>query len=161
VIGGVTCVVVFLAIAVTCSILVYSFMHSKTGQQAMKGINQAAGTAKYLPDADQKMREVYDAIERYKGHTGHYPTNLQQLEPDYLADPNALHSKIDADPDPSHVTFEYTVPTDSTPKDAAILQYKWVFKMTISGMTQVQTQIFKMSLDGQETKSSQVIQSQS
>lgn len=67
-------------------------------------------------------QQIFDALSHYHASEGTYPDSLLQLVPQSLPDKSVLHSPLDTDSDPNHVSWVYIKPAPNAPSDAVVLQ---------------------------------------
>ena len=70
----------------------------------------------------QQGLSLWNAIGRYKSYTGSYPNKLEDLVPKYLENFNSMHSAVDTNRDPNHVSWEYFKPSQNADPSAPILR---------------------------------------
>jgi hypothetical protein len=139
--GGLGCLGIFLIVAAVIAYSTYSLVHGKFGTS----VTSMASTT-------IKAKKVEDAINQYKRDTGHYPDNLTDLIPKYLPNQSALHGDSDPNPDPNHVTFEYTKPADNASGKTVMLSYHTPMDMNIMGAkAHIDTKI-NYNVDGSESR---------
>jgi hypothetical protein len=95
--------------------------------------------------------KIQQAIVRYHQQTGKYPANLNALYPNYLTDGKILHSPLDSNPNPGHISWTYIKPAEGADPKSPLLRLPYEINMTIGGSTSSQKQEIVINLDGTET----------
>jgi type II secretory pathway pseudopilin PulG len=134
------CLIVFALFAAGLGALYYK--NRASIGSVMQSANQMVGTA-------QKAQMVRTALAKYKSDTGHYPASLTDLVPQYLPNADALHTPADPNPDPTHVSFDYTQPSGTAPGSTPLLSYHSYMSMNVAGMTQKIDTKTTFTIDGQ------------
>jgi hypothetical protein len=67
--------------------------------------------------------DVLYAINKYRTDYGQYPSSLMDLIPTFLPTQAALHLPVDTNPDPSHVSLEYSQPAPYAARDMPVIWY--------------------------------------
>jgi len=119
------------------------------GQELSETFHKALQASEKVPEAGKKMVDIQGALSRYNLKNGHYPATLTELVPDYLPDPSELHTSLDTNPDPKHISFVYTKPGVGAKPSTVILSLTW--SLTINGTengTSTLTQELTDSLNG-------------
>jgi hypothetical protein len=95
--------------------------------------------------------KIQQAIVLYHQRTGKYPSNLNALYPDYLPDGKVLHSPLDDNPNPGHVSWTYIKPTEGEDPKSPLLRLPYEIRMNVGGSTSSQKQEIVINLDGTTT----------
>lgn len=85
--------------------------HGLFGQIAGIGMTAANGAA------------IQQAVVQYHQKHGRYPDALSALVSDGLIDGRVLHSDMDPDPSPGHVSWRYTKPAEGAPGSTPLLKF--------------------------------------
>jgi hypothetical protein len=137
--GGIGCLAVVLLALLALGIGVNKVMHTASGKQLMD-----------VPDCAQKMSEIQAALVRYQLKNGRYPQTLNQLNPDYLPSNSVLHTPLDTNHDPSHVSFTYYQPAPNAPPSTKVLCLQWHYAAAYPGQVKDQEELFTTYLDGHQ-----------
>jgi hypothetical protein len=148
-VGALTCLGIVILVVIAIVIGISSIAHSPAGKKFVSTFSSAVHTGSMVPECQAKMRTIREAIIRYHEHTGSYPNNLKQLVPTYLPDASTLHCQLDSSTDPSHVTFIYTKPTDSTSDSSTLLAFHMQMTMSFGEQTQVQDYTYSITKGGE------------
>ena len=148
VVGGVSCLVVFLAAAALIGIAAYKVARSPEVQKLGQSFKGMMGNLQEAVACKPHMEDIRAAIVRYRGKYGKYPDNLGQLVPEFLSERSVLHCPIDPVKDPSHVTYRYYKPTDATPGSAPLLSFDAKTAVSLGSQVQTLTQTFEITRDG-------------
>lgn len=151
-VGAIGCLVLIIAIGVATFVGIAAFMKSNTGKEFVSSMNTGIKSEVTASACVPDLRDIGAAINRYHEANGKYPPNLKALDPKYLSPGTSLHCGTDTNDDPSHVTYEYIKPTESTPRNAPVVRYSWKLTMTFGGVTQTETSTEQIALDGTVTK---------
>ena len=114
-IGGLGCLVVIIGVGIAGGIFYYNLMHSATGQKITATIQAATTTVTNMQTTDQQMQDIHAALLRYRAKNGHYPKTLNELSPKFLADQSVLHSPLDNNAGPSHISYKSVKPSPKAP----------------------------------------------
>jgi hypothetical protein len=100
--------------------------------------------------------DIQKAVVAYHDKKGKYPSALTDLVPDYIPERSTLHSALDPDSDPGHVTWKYTKPPAGASGKTPLLELDYEIKMKgmpgPSGEGVPQSVI--INLDGSQTTAS-------
>lgn len=114
---GITCGVL-LVLAIVGGIFAVRFVknsmadkHGLFGQIAGIGMTSANGV------------QIQKAVVAYHDKHGHYPDTLMDLVSDGQIDGKILHSDMDPNPNPGHVSWQYTKPAEGAPGNTPILKF--------------------------------------
>lgn len=113
---GITCGVLLLlgTLAVIFGGLAVRKSLSKKGSL----LNTAMGVGTATPNGIK----IQQAVVAYHRAKGKYPPNLQALVPDYLTDGKLLHSDLDSNSNPGHVSWTYVKPAANAPGSTPLLR---------------------------------------
>lgn len=141
--AGITCAVLIVlgAIAVFFGVrAVKDAMHHGTG---------IFGQAMSLGTTVGNGLKLQRAVVQYHKMNGKYPASLMALVSDGQIDGKLLHSRLDPDPSPGHISWTYTKPSEGAPGDTPIL--KLHYHISIPGANsarQSQDNDILINLDG-------------
>jgi type II secretory pathway pseudopilin PulG len=76
--------------------------------------------------AEKDLVAIRSAILSYDSANGQYPNTLTELVPKYLPDASELHSALDANPSPTHVSFTYAKPTSNATSTSPLVDIAFV-----------------------------------
>ena len=144
-VGGLTCVGLVIIGAIAIFAGFYSLFRGP-----LKGAIQSGAAAQMCK---QHMLQIQQAVDRYHTHTGTYPDALTDLVPTYLPDRSVLHCSMDTNPDPSHVTYEYSKPTETTPGTAPLLTLHWNMSIKMMGTSQTVGETEIVTVNGEQEHS--------
>jgi hypothetical protein len=111
-------------------------MKSPAGKDISNAFKSAMHGAREAVTCDRQMQDVHAALERYTAKNGKYPAKIDDLVPDYLPDGNSCHCGIDDNPDPKHVTFDYTPPKPGGKPTDPVLGFTWKQKIQMQGASE-------------------------
>ncbi|MGO8669964.1 MAG: hypothetical protein ACLQVD_01125 [Capsulimonadaceae bacterium] len=131
----------FKALGITCAVLlvlgliggVLIFQAVKT---QMSNPSSVFSQSMKIGMAAQSGPIICRAIAQYKAANGTYPPNLQALVPQYLPDKSVLHSSLDPNPDPSHISWTYTPPAAGAAATTPMLSLPYHITVSAGGKTQ-------------------------
>jgi hypothetical protein len=146
------------AVGITCGILVLlgiigAVMMAVFVKNQISNPNSIVGQSMKIGRATMQGMQVYKAVNSYKAANGSYPPSLSALIPQYIPDSGTLHNDADANPSPTHVSWQYIKPTEnSSPSDPMLVE---PVKMTVTfgGQTQTVNQKVSISIDGKSVSS--------
>lgn len=136
---GITCGVLFVIIAIGLVVMV----RYVKGQMTNPG-NGPVGIGIRAGEASQGGLTLQRAIVAYQAKNGHYPKNLMQLVTDGEIDGRVLHNRLDTNPSPAHISWQYTAPAEGAPGNTPILREPY----TISFGNQFQQSQIVIDLNG-------------
>lgn len=96
----------------------------------------------------EQMKVINRAMHVYRAGNGVYPVNLTSLVPAYLPDMSTLHSPLDLNLNPSHLSFQYMRPAANALGSTPCLSVTGTYLLTVGAMTQKISTTCRMSLDG-------------
>lgn len=114
---GITCGVLFVIVAI---VLIF-FVRYVKNQMSNPG-NNPIGIGIKAGLATQGGMRLQQAIVAYHTKHGQYPKNLMQLVMDGETDGRELHNGLDPNPNPAHISWQYTRPAEGAPGDTPILR---------------------------------------
>ena len=148
-VGALTCLGIVILVVIAIVVGITSFTHSAAGKKFASTFGSAMHkSATDAPIAIRNMETIREAIMRYHDHTGSYPDNLQQLVPTYLPDSSVLHSALDSNSNPSHVSYTYTKPTSSSTDSSTLLALHWQMSMSFGDQTQTTNFTYVLPIKG-------------
>jgi hypothetical protein len=150
-IGGLTCLGIVVLVIIAVIVMTVAFTHSPAGKKFTSGFGSAVREGTVAGMCRKNMQTIQGAIVRYHDHTGHYPSQLTDLLPDYLTDRAILHCSLDTNPDPDHVSYVYSKPTASTASNAPLLTLHWQMNMEMMGTSQTLDETEIVTLAGNPT----------
>ena len=119
------------AFGITClSLLVLGILGVLLLFPTVRGVFQ---TVRQAASASQDGENIRQAILAYHQKNGAYPPSLISLVTDGESDGRDFHSSLDADPDPSHISWTYTPPAKNAPGSTPILDLP--YQVTVLGHT--------------------------
>ena len=147
-IGGLGCLVVFIIVAILFGIGAYKLATNPKvggmfGKAMQYGINVSA--------TEKSMMDIQQGMVKYKAKNGSYPKSLSDLAPDYLAAASDLHSPLDVNTDPTHVSYTYVKPAATAPPTTEFIDIKYTIDIGVqpSSTYNPPTSTLAMTLNGQ------------
>jgi len=117
---AIACLVLFAFVMlafVGCGILFFKMVKSPEFKQY---VEQSIQDTRDMEKCRLNLKDLGEALKRYREHNGRYPDSLKQLQPKYLPPGVSLHCP--ADRNPKTISYSYTKPSDQTPDDATIVE---------------------------------------
>ena len=130
--GGLGCLAILIIGGALIGLMVNKAIHSP-GFEGF--IATAKATAENTIEVQSKMAVIREAVVEYKSKKGHYPDSLQKLVPDYLPDDSSLHAKVDVNPNPDHISFNYTKPALDAANSTEFLDITYTMNLSFPGQT--------------------------
>jgi hypothetical protein len=126
------------AFGITCGVLILLFIIGSVFmgimvKKQLSSKNSFFGQATQIGLAGQDGKRIQEAIVYYQQTNGRYPSSLNALVPRYLPDSTVLHSSLDPNTSPSHITWQYIRPTSGAMPNTPILVLP--YNMTFMGQT--------------------------
>ena len=127
VIGGLSCIALMVMVVV---FLAFIMLGTSSGRKFSTELASDAKSSMEIPKSMYQMSDIRGAVIRYQRKNNRYPVSISELYPIYLARKQELHSALDPNTNPDHVTFAYTEPAVNAPPSTIILKMRWdyVFK---------------------------------
>jgi type II secretory pathway pseudopilin PulG len=125
----------------------FKLAHNKTFTSTFgKALSYGTG----LGASEKQMASIIQALHQYRTDNGNYPKSLSGLVPKYLPVATVLHSPLDTNPDPTHVSYSYVKPFPSAPATTEVINitYSFDFGQAATPGTGVK-QVFAATLGGQ------------
>lgn len=139
------------AVGITCGLLVILgivgiFFTVRYAKQAMRSGTGIFGTVGKAMQSAKEGQTIQKAVVQYHTQHGKYPDDLMTLVSDGLLDGRNLHSGLDSDPNPGHISWVYTKPAGGAPGKTPILSMHYKITIPAGGNTQ-QSQDGEMIID--------------
>jgi hypothetical protein len=148
-IGGVGCLVLFILILALGGVVLNNALRTKQGKQIITSFKTVIKVSAKVPDCEQRMVTIRQALIRYDLKNARYPESLTDLVPDYLPDASTLHCALDTNPDPSHVSFSYSRPGPGAVSSSPIMTITFSFSLG-SGRSKIITkEVMWITLGGE------------
>lgn len=141
------------AVGITCGLLIILgiigiFFAVRYTKEALHSGTGIFGTIGKAVQSAKEGQTIQKAVVAYHTQHGKYPDDLMTLVSGGLLDGKNLHSDLDTDPNPGHVSWKYIKPAEGAPGKTPILKLQ--YKITIPGANTQQSQEGTMviNLDG-------------
>ena len=115
--------------------------HGLFGQIAGIGMTAANGA------------QIRKAVVDYHAKHGRYPNALTDLVSDGLIESTLLHSDMDTDPNPRHVSWRYTKPAEGAPGSTPILKFHFRINVPTNTNQPAPESDVVINLDGSSPRS--------
>jgi hypothetical protein len=93
--------------------------------------------------------KIQQGVVQYHTKNGKYPATLTDLVSDGEIDGKILHSDLDTDPNPGHISWTYTKPAEGSPGSTPILKYHYHLNLPgANSARQVPATDITINLDG-------------
>lgn len=145
------------AVGITCGVLfvlalIGVFFGVRAVKHAMSDRHSVFGQAMSLGVTTGNGIKIQQAVVQYHQKHGHYPRALTDLVADGLVDGKVLHSDLDPNPSPGHVSWRYTRPAEGAAGNTEILRLHFRLNMpTAANQPPPETDII-INLDGSTTQ---------
>ena len=141
------------AAGITCSILlvlaiivgIVAFNAVKRGYEHHSGI---FGQIVNVSTATQDGFQLRQAILKYHQQHGHYPNTLIDVVSDGLVDGKILHTPLDTNPNPGHISWTYFKPAENAPNSTPILSEHYQLTLGGAGSSSTQGSDITITLGG-------------
>lgn len=144
--AGITCGVL---IVLTAVVVFFAVRAAKEAIHKGTGIfGKTFGAAFDIGITTANGLKIQQAVVKYHQQHGKYPDTLTDLVADGLVDGKILHSALDTNPDPGHISWTYTKPAEGAPGSTPILKLHYHIVIPGSNTQQTQDNDMIINLDG-------------
>lgn len=112
------------------------------------GFNGALQIGRDTAFSKSQMTNIGKGLASYRADHGNYPSDLNALVPTYVPTQADMHSPLDADTNPYHITYTYIPPYSNAPGSTPVLVVHGTYSMVIGQQTQTTVLTTTMALDG-------------
>ncbi len=140
--GGITCgvlLVLGIIAVVIGGLAVKKALHNRTG---------IFGKVMDIATTTTNGITIQKAVVKYHADHGKYPTNLTQLVADGDIDGKILHSSLDPNPDPGHISWTYHQPTETSAPNTPLLTMHVELNIPGANTQQTSNSDIVINLDG-------------
>jgi len=147
------CLAIVIISAIVIGVGVKTALQGPGGKGFSSSFGGIMQNAAKMADGMAKLQAINTATKQYYQDNQTYPASLPQLVPKYLPSVTSLHSTVDPNQSPTHVSFKYTRPANNAPPSTIYLSFTDSYTMTMGPSTQHISQTIQMSLDGKTNTS--------
>ena len=143
------------AAGITCGVLLLlmiigGVMVANWWNQQKKNPNSIWGQSMKIATSAADGIKIQQAVVQYHTDNNAYPSTLAALTPKYL-DAAKLHSDVDSNPSPTHVSWTYFKPKEGESPKTPLLALPYTMTVAVMGQSKTVQSKIVINLDGTST----------